>query len=184
MFRKQGEAKPVAVPERDLAPPVAPERPGAAAPEPHGEPTRIAQSITVKGDLSGREDLFFDGTLEGRIRLPDSCVVIGPGGRVQADVEANEIIVEGVVTGNLRGRTRVELRHTSRVRGDVTTERIAIQEGARFNGRIEVVRGEEARAGRATAASAGGEPYPAVPLSAAGPVPAGTGAGEPKDSVH
>ena len=174
MFRKQVEAKPVAVPEREPAPPVAPERPGGA-PEPRGEPTRIAQSITVKGDLSGREDLFFDGTLEGRIRLPDSRVVIGPNGRVQADVEANEIIVEGRVTGSLRGRTRVELRCTSRVRGDVTTARIAIQEGARFNGRIEVVSAEEARVARATSASAAGESYPAVPVSAAG---------EPKDSIH
>lgn len=175
MFRKQVEAKPVPAPEREPAPPVAPETPRAASPEPRGEPTRIAQSITVKGDLSGQEDLFFDGALEGRIRLPDSRVVIGPNGRVQADVEANEIIIEGNVTGNLRGRTRVEMRSGSRVRGDVTTARIAIQDGARFNGRIEVLRDEELRAARATSASPGADSYPAVPVSAAG---------EAKDSVH
>lgn len=168
MFRKQVEAKPVPTPEREPAPPVVPERPVAATPEVRGEPTRIAQSITVKGDLFGQEDLFFDGTLEGRIRLPDSRVVIGPNAQMQADVEANEIIVEGRVTGNLRARTRVELRRTSRVRGDVTAERMAIQDGARFNGRVEVVRGEEARAARAASTAASGEGYSAVPMSASG----------------
>ena len=167
MFRKQVDAKPVMAPERETSPPVAPERPAAAATEVHGEPTHVAQSITVKGDLSGREDLYFDGTLEGRICLPDSCVVIGPNGRVQADVEASEIVVEGRVTGNLRARSRVELRRTSRVRGDLTAERIAIQDGAWYNGRVEVVRGEEARVARAASASASGE-YQAVPMSAAG----------------
>jgi cytoskeletal protein CcmA (bactofilin family) len=175
MFRKQPEVTPVGMPEREPAPPASPEWPGAAAPEPRGEATRVAPSITVKGELSGREDLFFDGTLEGRICMPDSRIVVGPNGRVQADIEASEIIVEGRVAGNLRGQRRVELRRTSQVRGDVTTERIAIQDGAQFHGRVEVVRGEEARVARAVSASAGGESYPAVPVSATG---------EPGDSLH
>ena len=167
MWRKQAEAKPVVVPEREPAPPVVPECPVAAVAEARSEPTRIAQSITVKGDLSGREDLFFDGTLEGRICVPDSRVVIGPNGRVKADVEANEIVVEGRVAGNLRARSRVELRRTSHVRGDVTAERIAIQDGAWFNGRVEVVRGEETRVARAASVSVSSD-YQAVPMSAAG----------------
>ena len=184
MFRKQVEAKPVAPPEREPAPPVAPDRAAIPAADLRDESTQIAQSITVKGDLSGQEGLFFDGALEGRIHMLDSRVVIGPNGRVHADVEANEIVVEGQVRGNLRARTRVELRRTSHVRGDVTTERIAIQDGAHFNGRVEIVRGEEACAARAASVAASAESYAAVPVSAASPVPSGRGAGEPKDPIH
>jgi len=167
MWHKQDETKPAAVPEREPAPPVASvDRPAPATREPRGEPTRVAQSITVKGDLSGSEDLYFDGTLEGRIHVPDCRVTIGPNGRVQAEIEANEIVVEGQVNGNLRARARVDLCRTSRVRGDVVAGRIAIQEGARLHGHVEVIRGEAA--GARAAASAAAESYPAVPVSAAG----------------
>jgi cytoskeletal protein CcmA (bactofilin family) len=163
MWRKQGEGKLGAEPEP--APAIPPERPAVlATTEPRSESTRITATISVKGEMSGREDVYLDGTLEGSVRLPDSRLTVGPHGRLTADVEAAEIIVEGRVTGNLRARTRVELRRTCRVRGDISTERIAIHEGAHFNGRVDITRGEEARLARA--ASAGAE-FRAVPVAAA-----------------
>ena len=155
MWRKQPEDKPSAVTEPPRPSPSAGGGP-APAPEPRVEGTRITAAITLKGEISGNEDLFLDGALEGSIRMPDSRVTIGPNARVAADVEADEIVVEGRVTGNLRARTRVELRRTSHVRGDLSAQRIAIQDGACFNGKAEVLRGDT-RAPRAASAAAGAE---------------------------
>jgi cytoskeletal protein CcmA (bactofilin family) len=154
MWRKQSE--PVASPSlpEPVSPPVAPvrsaapERPAApspavstTAPGPEAarpEVTRIAQGIQIKGELSGRTDLYVDGRVEGTIRLSQSSVTVGPNGRVSADVEAREIVVRGTVKGNLLGRERVVLGNTGDVHGNVSTQRLAIEEGARFQGRVEM----------------------------------------------
>jgi cytoskeletal protein CcmA (bactofilin family) len=149
MWRKQSE--PVASPSfpEPVSPPAAPSRSPAteraAAPSPAvsaaaagPEVTRIAQGIQIKGELSGRTDLFVDGRVEGTIRLSQSSVTVGPNGRVSADVEAREIVVRGTVKGNLLGRERVVLGSTGDVHGNVTTQRLAIEEGARLQGRVEM----------------------------------------------
>ena len=149
MWRKQSE--PVASPSlpEPVSPPVAPvgsaapERPAAPSPAvsttaPGPEVTRIAQGIQIKGELSGRTDLYVDGRVEGAIRLSQSSVTVGPNGRVSADVEAREIVVRGTVKGNLLGRERVVLGNTGDVHGNVTTQRLTIEEGARFQGRVEM----------------------------------------------
>jgi len=150
MWRKQSEpAASPSLPE-PVSPPVvppvrspAPERaampsPPVAAPVAGPEVTRIAQGIQIKGELSGRTDLYVDGRVEGTIRLSQSNVTVGPNGRVSADVEAREIVVRGTVKGNLLGRERVVLGSTGDVHGNVTTQRLTIEEGARLQGRVEM----------------------------------------------
>jgi cytoskeletal protein CcmA (bactofilin family) len=150
MWRKQSEpAASPSLPE-PVSPPVvapvrspAPERaavpsPPVAAPVAGPEVTRIAQGIQIKGELSGKTDLYVDGRVEGTIRLSQSSVTVGPNGRVSADVEAREIVVRGTVKGNLLGRERIVLGSTGDVHGNVTTQRLTIEEGARLQGRVEM----------------------------------------------
>lgn len=167
MWRTKNETKPAAAAEPVAPAPAVPER-NAAALEPVAEGTRISRSISIQGEIAGREDLYVDGEMRGRIHFPDSQVIVGPHGRVTAEIEANEVILEGRLEGNVRARTRVEMRRSAEVRGDVVTQRIAIQEGARFRGRIELVRPEEARlrAAAAAAAAAGVDAFSGLPVSA------------------
>jgi cytoskeletal protein CcmA (bactofilin family) len=65
---------------------------------------------------------------------------VGPNGRVQADIEAREIIIEGTVQGNLKAGERVQLGARSKVQGSVLTPRFAIEDGARLRGKVEMVR--------------------------------------------
>jgi cytoskeletal protein CcmA (bactofilin family) len=67
-------------------------------------------------------------------------VTVGPNGRVQADIEAREIIIEGSVQGNLKAGERVQLGAQSKVQGSVLTPRFAIEDGARLRGKVEMVR--------------------------------------------
>lgn len=99
----------------------------------------VSQGIKIKGDIHGREDLFIDGTLQGKIHITDGTVTVGPNGRVNAEIEAREIIVRGEVTGTLKAQERVQIWSSGRAIGDVQTRRIAIEDGAVLRGRVEIV---------------------------------------------
>lgn len=97
----------------------------------------VGHSITIRGEITGAEDLVIHGQVEGAIQLPDNTVVIASQGRVRADVNALVIRVEGELTGNLVASELIVLHKSSVVRGDVVAPRISIEEGARLKGRID-----------------------------------------------
>ena len=107
-----------------------------------GTPARLGQSLHVKGEITGNEDLHVDGSVEGLISLEDRKLTVGPSSKVTADVVAREIVVYGTVKGNLRARDRIEIKKDGSVVGDLTTARIMIEDGAYFKGSIEIERGD------------------------------------------
>lgn len=98
----------------------------------------IGKSVVIKGELSGSEDLYVDGTVEGTILLQDNSLVIGPNGQVRANVNAKGVIVQGKLEGNIRASDRTELRKTAVAIGDIVTQRVAIEDGAYFKGRVDI----------------------------------------------
>lgn len=98
----------------------------------------IGKSITIKGDLTGNEDIQIDGTVEGRIDLPNNQLTIGADGEVKAEVTAKAVTVVGHVTGNLTATDKIEVESNGIVDGDVRAPRLIIQEGAVLNGAVEM----------------------------------------------
>src|SRR5512143_3487991 len=92
----------------------------------------IGKSVVIKGELSGSEDLYLDGEVEGSIELRSHSLTIGPNGRVRANVFAKDVVVHGKIDGNINGTERVELRKSAVLTGDITTQRIVIEDGAFF----------------------------------------------------
>jgi cytoskeletal protein CcmA (bactofilin family) len=114
--------------------------------------TAIGKSVTIRGELTGREDLYMDGEIEGTITLPDSRLTIGPNARVLADISARDVIILGRVNGNVHATGRVELRETAAVSGDIFAGRLSIEESAAIKGRVEL-QGTEASKAQASAAT-------------------------------
>jgi cytoskeletal protein CcmA (bactofilin family) len=102
------------------------------------EQATIGKSLVVKGEVTGSESLYVDGRVEGIINLPGNRVTVGRNGQVQADITAREIVVLGAVTGNLTASDRVEVRSEGSLTGDVSCQRISIEDGAFFKGGIDV----------------------------------------------
>jgi cytoskeletal protein CcmA (bactofilin family) len=98
----------------------------------------IGKSVLIKGELSGSEDLYLDGEVEGSIDLQDHSLTIGPHGRVRANVMAKDVVVHGKVDGNVQGTERVELKRSAVLVGDISTQRIIIEDGAYFKGAIDI----------------------------------------------
>jgi cytoskeletal protein CcmA (bactofilin family) len=117
----------------------------------------ISQRIRIKGEISGTEDLYVDGILEGKLDVSGASVTIGPNGKIKADIVAREIVVHGSVDGKLTGRDRVQLLSTGRVVGEVQTERLAIEDGALLRGKVETGKplGKGSEAASSAAASGG-----------------------------
>lgn len=117
----------------------------------------ISQGIKIKGEVTGSEDLFVDGVVDGKLNLANGSLTIGPNGSVKADVNAREVIVRGKIEGKVTGRDRVQLWSTGQITGEVQTDRLAIEDGAQLRGKVEAGRQAskttEIKASGSTAAS-------------------------------
>jgi cytoskeletal protein CcmA (bactofilin family) len=100
----------------------------------------IGKSVIIKGELSGSEDLYIDGQVEGTIELRNNSLTIGPHGQVKADVNAKGITIQGKLEGNITASDRLELRKSAITVGDISTQRITIEDGAYFKGKVNVQR--------------------------------------------
>ena len=100
----------------------------------------IGKSVIIKGELSGSEDLYVDGQVEGSIELSGNRLIIGPHGQVRARVNAKGVIVQGKLEGNIQAGERVELTKSAILVGDIATQRVAIEEGAYFKGKVDIQR--------------------------------------------
>ena len=106
----------------------------------HVETTIIGKSIVIKGELSCSEELYVDGQVEGVIDPKGNRLTVGPNGRVKANVSASAVVVQGKLEGNVQASDRVELKQSAVVTGDIAAQRISIEEGAYFKGRVNIQR--------------------------------------------
>ena len=102
--------------------------------------THIGTSVVFDGELTSDEDLRFDGTLKGHLRLRDATLTIGENATVEADIRAKQVLVHGTVQGSISATERIELTAAARVNCSLTAERVVIADGARFNGGVDMGR--------------------------------------------
>ena len=100
--------------------------------------TVIGKSVTIRGELSGKEDLYMDGLIEGTITLLEHRLTVGPNARVLADIQAKDVVIFGFVDGNIIATGRIELRETAVVTGDLIAGRMSIEENASIKGKVEL----------------------------------------------
>jgi cytoskeletal protein CcmA (bactofilin family) len=143
-----------------------PMRRKSEGPEPSPPGGIITSSLLIKGDIQGREDLYIDGEVRGTIHLTSGRVTVGPHGKISADVNAREIVVQGKVKGALWGCERVEVGCTGEIRGDVTTLRIAVEEGGEVHGKVETTRPEESRIARVSEKPSGADTAQPIAMTA------------------
>src|SRR6266850_1793874 len=134
MWKKE-DAKPQGTTDNVAAPAVTSKAPAATLAS-----ACISQGIRIKGEVTGSEDLFVDGLVDGKLNLTNGSLTVGPNGTVKADVYAREVIVRGKIEGKVTGRDKVQLWSTGQVTGEVQTDRLAIEDGALLRGKVEAGR--------------------------------------------
>ncbi len=101
---------------------------------------QIGKALKLKGEITGSEDVYVDGEVEGTIELRDNGLTVGPNGNVRAHVKARSITVLGRLEGNVTASERIEIRKTGSLEGDLVTPRVVIEDGAVFRGSIDILR--------------------------------------------
>jgi cytoskeletal protein CcmA (bactofilin family) len=97
----------------------------------------ISKSTVVRGRVQGAESLSVAGRIEGTVAL-DAKLTIERSGVVKADVEADEVIVRGILAGNVKARRAIRLEPGSQVKGDLEAPVITVAEGARLSGSLSI----------------------------------------------
>jgi cytoskeletal protein CcmA (bactofilin family) len=102
----------------------------------------MGQSIAIKGELSGAEDLTLEGQLEGKISLPENILTVGKSARINAEVVAKAVVVLGQLIGNVSVKEKFELLAGGSMQGNVKAPRVAVADGAVFDGKVEMPGGK------------------------------------------
>lgn len=100
-------------------------------------PCIIGRGITIKGNISGAEELVVDGSVEGHVALKNHLTVNATG-QITADIQTQSLMVHGRVSGNIDADDVVSLSAEASVVADIRAPRVVIEDGARFKGRIEM----------------------------------------------
>jgi cytoskeletal protein CcmA (bactofilin family) len=99
------------------------------------QPCTIGSRITIRGNLTGDEDLVVEGRVEGAVALAKHLTV-APGGVVEAEIQVEDLTVDGAVTGEVEATRSVVISDGARVAGNLRAPRLVIEDGARFKGRV------------------------------------------------
>ena len=129
-------------------------------------PTVLGPDASFKGELTFEKGMRLQGRLEGKINTPGRLHVAKEA-KLQADVDAGAIIVEGDVNGNLTAGDRIELKQSARYQGDLRASKLVVDEGAVFSGHVSVgpdaIKNRPPQATGARPAGAPGNLPPAIP---------------------
>ncbi len=98
----------------------------------------IGPTLVFRGELEAAEDLAIEGYVEGTIANHNKRLTVGKQGRVRANIDASSVFIEGELVGDIHGDEVVLLASGADVTGNIFCRRIVIEDGARFNGKIDM----------------------------------------------
>ena len=115
-----------------------------------GSTSTVSKEVKIEGEIQGSENLQVEGRFKGTIKLAGDLYV-GPTGVVDADIEADNVVVHGQINGNVLARKQLQIQASGKLVGDCTAQSIDIKEGALFEGRSKMIRPSASPAGSSQA---------------------------------
>jgi cytoskeletal protein CcmA (bactofilin family) len=97
----------------------------------------IGPGMKITGDCDTDGAVRIEGTVKGNIRA-GKAVVIGKEGLVEGDIQTQDAVISGRVTGSLRAESRLEVQSTSRLEGEISAGRMQVEEGSILNGTVKI----------------------------------------------
>ena len=102
--------------------------------------TYIGKTLVIKGEMSGSEPIHIEGRIEGPISMREAHVNIGRDATVMSNVQAGDVIVRGILQGNVTAVDRVEVHSGGSLTGNVAAGRVSVDIGAFCKGHIDMRR--------------------------------------------
>lgn len=98
-----------------------------------GVQAHLGKGSRVEGKLTFEGSVKIDGYVEGEIQAQQS-VIVGETAVINAQINADTVVVKGKITGDITARKQVELRGPAKLTGNITTPSLVIHEGVLFEG--------------------------------------------------
>ena len=102
------------------------------------EKTTIGENIIVEGIIRGAGNLIIEGVMKGDVKLEKHNFEVGPKGRVEGEVHANDVVISGLLHGKLKAQGMVKITKDADFYGSIKANSISIEDGAFFKGEIEL----------------------------------------------
>jgi cytoskeletal protein CcmA (bactofilin family) len=100
--------------------------------------TVIGEEITIEGTVHAKEDIIMEGRIKGTIEAKSHRLTIGPKGHIEADVDAEDVVISGKMTGKIVAHNKVQITREADFTGSIIAKRIAIEDGAYIKATIEL----------------------------------------------
>jgi len=104
-----------------------------------GTTSLLSKEVKIEGDIQGSENLQVEGKFKGSIKLAGD-IFVGTTGVIEADVEADNVVIQGQLSGNVTARKQLQIQSSGKLVGDCSAQSIDIKEGALFEGRSKMIR--------------------------------------------
>jgi len=98
----------------------------------------IGSTVKILGEIISDENLVIEGEVEGTITLKDNELIVGPSGRVHANINAKNVKIDGLVDGDVVAKEKVVISKSGNVRGNILAPRVILEDGGRFKGSIDM----------------------------------------------
>ena len=112
----------------------------SASPEATDKKTVIGEHIFIEGNIRGEEHLLVEGSMKGNIEMKEHNFIVGPKGRFEGEILAQNVGVNGQIIGTVNAKGKVEIKNEADMIGDIKANSISVEEGAYFKGSIELNR--------------------------------------------
>lgn len=110
----------------------------AVAPRGSTSTATIGASVHIKGEVHGEENLIIEGQVSGVVKLKSHTLTIGQSGKVEAEIFAHSVQIDGVVLGDVLASERIIIRKSASIQGNIIAPRISLEDGAKFRGSIDM----------------------------------------------
>jgi len=97
----------------------------------------IGVGTTIEGNITSNGDIRVDGSLKGNVNTKGK-VIVGESGRINGEVYCKNFELEGSIEGKVFISELLTLRAKSKLVGDITTNKLAIEPGAVFTGKCDM----------------------------------------------
>ena len=108
---------------------------------PNKERTSISHSTSIVGNIKAEEHLIINGTVKGNIEINNYTLFIGPSGRLDGEVHAQNVRVRGYMRGEINAKGSVEITQEANFSGIIRSKGISVESGAFFDALVELGRG-------------------------------------------
>lgn len=102
-----------------------------------GKSCVVSSGTKIEGNFHSKENIRLDGTVSGEL-ICDKKMVLGPQGKVEGNLNAQDAVIMGHVDGDLNVKGLLTLESSSVIIGNIKAGRIQVQEGARYEGTCHI----------------------------------------------